>query len=217
MKVTSHAPDFAPSSRAPTDGDSTNSNGTPMRWANAYPRSNPTPFISPDAESRITLTGLPRTSPTRSVPVGANACRTSGVGAVPLLGIWASTEAANTRKAPTTSTTMPLTTLHFEDIRGIRTLLCGKKVSTSTYGSPPINGPPRAFGAQRWRSPAAGSGSDAGADAGGSQVQRLVRGLGGGAASHAKGTGTARAFRTLLAGRPWVVVTVPALVPCARW
>ena len=29
--------------------------------------------------------------------------------------------------------------------------------------------------AQRWRSPAAGSGSDAGADAGGSQVQRFVR------------------------------------------
>ena len=28
--------------------------------------------------------------------------------------------------------------------------------------------------AERWRSPAAGSGSDAGADAGGSQVQRLV-------------------------------------------
>src|SRR5262245_46759035 len=29
--------------------------------------------------------------------------------------------------------------------------------------------------AERWRSPAAGSGSDGGADAGGSQVQRLVR------------------------------------------
>src|SRR5262245_22147078 len=30
-------------------------------------------------------------------------------------------------------------------------------------------------GAERWRSPAAGSGSDVGADAGGSQVQRFVR------------------------------------------
>src|SRR5713226_2689495 len=32
--------------------------------------------------------------------------------------------------------------------------------------------------AERWRSPAAGSGSEARADAGGSQVQRLVRGVG---------------------------------------
>jgi hypothetical protein len=45
----------------------------------------------------------------------------------------------------------------------------------------------------------------------------LVRGLGGYAASHAQGTGTARAFRAILAGRPWVVVTVPTLVPRARW
>ena len=41
------------------------------------------------------------------------------------------------------------------------------------------NGPNNAllctFGTERWRSPAAGSGSDAGADAGGSQVQRFVR------------------------------------------
>ncbi len=39
-------------------------------------------------------------------------------------------------------------------------------------------------------------------------------GLGGCAASHAQETGTARACLTILAGRPWVVVTVPALVPC---
>ena len=39
-------------------------------------------------------------------------------------------------------------------------------------------------------------------------------GRGGCAASHAQGTGTARACLTILAGRPWVVVTVPALVPC---
>src|SRR5216683_7805768 len=43
-----------------------------------------------------------------------------------------------------------------------------------------------------------------------------VRGLGGCAASHVEGTGPARAFRAILVGRPWVVVTVPALVPCAR-
>ena len=62
-------------------GHSTGSNDTPTRWAKACPRSNPTPFISPDAVSRMTPKGLPSTSPTRSVPVGANACRTSGVGA----------------------------------------------------------------------------------------------------------------------------------------
>ena len=45
----------------------------------------------------------------------------------------------------------------------------------------------------------------------------LVRDIGGYAATHAKGTGTARAFRALLPGRPWVVVTVPALVLRARW
>ena len=43
-----------------------------------------------------------------------------------------------------------------------------------------------------------------------------VRGLGGCAASHVEGTVTARAFPAILLGRPWVVVTVPALVPCAR-
>jgi hypothetical protein len=47
---------------------------------------------------------------------------------------------------------MKLTTLHLEDICGIRILLCGKKVSTSTYGSPTTNGPPCAFGAERIRS-----------------------------------------------------------------
>src|SRR6266545_5260665 len=44
----------------------------------------------------------------------------------------------------------------------------------------------------------------------------IVRGLGGCAASHVEGTGPARALRAILAGRPWVVVTVPALVLCAR-
>ena len=71
--------------------------------------------------------------------------------------------------------------------------------------------------AERRASAAAGSGSDAGADAGGSRLDAVVRGLGGCAASHGEGTGPAHAFRALLVGRPWVVVTVPALVPCARW
>ena len=44
-----------------------------------------------------------------------------------------------------------------------------------------------------------------------------VRGFGGCAASHVEGTGPARAFRAILVGSPWVVVTVPALVLCARW
>ena len=39
----------------------------------------------------------------------------------------------------------------------------------------------------------------------------MDRGLGSYATSHAQGTGTARAFLAILAGRPWVVVTVPAL------
>src|SRR6266446_10301792 len=43
------------------------------------------------------------------------------------------------------------------------------------------------------------------------------RGLGGCAASHVEGTGTVSAFLATLADRPWGVVTVPALVPCARW
>jgi hypothetical protein len=45
----------------------------------------------------------------------------------------------------------------------------------------------------------------------------LVRGFGGCAATHAKGTGPARAFLALLVSRPWVVVTVPTGVPWARW
>src|SRR4029450_12076022 len=69
--------------------------------------------------------------------------------------------------------------------------------------------------AERWRSPAAESGSAA--HAGGSQLRALVRGLGGYAASHAEGTAPAHAFRAILVGRPWVVVTVPTLVPRARW
>src|SRR5437762_3080097 len=70
--------------------------------------------------------------------------------------------------------------------------------------------------AERQPSPAAGSGSDAGADAGGSQVQGVVRGFGGCAASHVEGTGPAHALCAILVGNPWVVVTVPALVLCAR-
>ena len=46
--------------------------------------------------------------------------------------------------------------------------------------------------------------------------QAFVRGLGGCAATHVEGTGTARVFPAILPGGPWVVVTVPALVPCAR-
>src|SRR5262245_37311058 len=48
-------------------------------------------------------------------------------------------------------------------------------------------------------------------------LHRLVRGLGGCAASHIEGTRPARTFCVILASRPWVVVTVPALVLCARW
>ena len=47
--------------------------------------------------------------------------------------------------------------------------------------------------------------------------QAIVRGFGGYAATHAEGTGTDRAFLAIFADRPWVVVTVPALVLCARW
>jgi len=47
-------------------------------------------------------------------------------------------------------------------------------------------------------------------------AQYIVRGFGGYAASHVEGTGPARAFRAILVGSPWVVVTVPALVLCAR-
>jgi hypothetical protein len=46
--------------------------------------------------------------------------------------------------------------------------------------------------------------------------QALVRGFGGCAASHVEGTGTGHAFLAILSRRPWVVVTVPTLVPCAR-
>lgn len=47
--------------------------------------------------------------------------------------------------------------------------------------------------------------------------EALVRGLGGYAASHVEGTRPAHTFRAILVSRPWVVVTVPALVLCARW
>src|SRR5262249_3524517 len=45
----------------------------------------------------------------------------------------------------------------------------------------------------------------------------LDRGLGGCAASHIEGTRPARTFCAILTSRPWVVVTVPALVLCSRW
>ncbi len=48
-------------------------------------------------------------------------------------------------------------------------------------------------------------------------VQLLVRGFGGCAATRLEGTGTAGVLPAILPGGPWVVVTVPALVPCARW
>jgi hypothetical protein len=67
------------------------------------------------------------------------------------------------------------------------------------------------------RRASAAAGSRSAAEAVGSQLHAVVRGLGGCAASHVEGTGPARAFRAMLVGRPWVVVTVPALVPCARW
>jgi len=44
----------------------------------------------------------------------------------------------------------------------------------------------------------------------------LVRGFGGCAATHVEGTGPAHAFRAILVGCPWGVVTGPALVPRAR-
>src|SRR6266446_7396820 len=53
-------------------------------------------------------------------------------------------------------------------------------------------------------------------EAGGRRLYAIVRGLGGCAATHVEGTGPARALRAILVGSPWVVVTVPALVLCAR-
>src|SRR5262249_37796372 len=47
-------------------------------------------------------------------------------------------------------------------------------------------------------------------------AHRLVRGLGGCATTQTEGTGPARTFPAILPGSPWVVVTVPALVLCAR-
>jgi hypothetical protein len=48
--------------------------------------------------------------------------------------------------------------------------------------------------------------------------ESLVRGFGGCAATHVAGTGQpVRFFPAILLGRPWVVVTVPTLVLCARW
>src|SRR6266571_8722742 len=69
--------------------------------------------------------------------------------------------------------------------------------------------------AERRASGAPESGSEA--DAVSRRLHAVVRGFGGCAASHAEGTRPAHAFCAILAGRPWVVVTVPALVPCARW
>src|SRR6185369_535108 len=91
-KATSQAPDLPASRSAPTDGYITGSKGTPMRPANAFPRSYPTPFISPDALSRMTLWGLPSWSATRSLPVGAKACRASAFGAASMPAQPASTK-----------------------------------------------------------------------------------------------------------------------------
>ena len=71
--------------------------------------------------------------------------------------------------------------------------------------------------AERHASGAANSRSDGRAEAIGGRLHAIVRGLGGYAATHVEGTGPARAFPALLPDGPWVVVTVPALVPCARW
>src|SRR5215510_5659541 len=50
-----------------------------------------------------------------------------------------------------------------------------------------------------------------------SRPHALVRGFGGCAATHVEGTGQpVHFFPAILLGRPWVVVTVPALVLCAR-
>jgi hypothetical protein len=47
--------------------------------------------------------------------------------------------------------------------------------------------------------------------------ESMVRGFGGCAATHLKGTVPAHPFLAILTSTPWVVVTVPALVLCARW
>src|SRR5712691_4450240 len=47
-------------------------------------------------------------------------------------------------------------------------------------------------------------------------LEAVVRGFGGCAATHRKGTEPVAPFRALLTSTPWVVVTVPALVRCAR-
>jgi hypothetical protein len=50
----------------------------------------------------------------------------------------------------------------------------------------------------------------------GGRLQAIVRGFGGCAATHLKGTEAAHPFFAILPSTPWVVVTVPALVLCAR-
>ena len=50
----------------------------------------------------------------------------------------------------------------------------------------------------------------------GRPLQAVVRGFGGCAATHLKGTVPAHPFLAILTSTPWVVVTVPALVLCAR-
>jgi hypothetical protein len=47
-------------------------------------------------------------------------------------------------------------------------------------------------------------------------LQAVVRGFGGCATTHLKGTEPAEPFLAILPHTSWVVVTVPALVPCAR-
>jgi hypothetical protein len=54
------------------------------------------------------------------------------------------------------------------------------------------------------------------AEAGGSQLQGIVRCFGCYAATQPKGTGTVNAFLAILPSRPWAVVTVLALVLRAR-
>jgi hypothetical protein len=74
----------------------------------------------------------------------------------------------------------------------------------------------RAFGAERCGSGAANSGSDVGADAVRRRLQPVVRCFGGYAATHLKGTVPAPPWLAILTSTPWVVVTVSALVLCAR-
>ncbi len=78
----------------------------------------------------------------------------------------------------------------------------------------------RVDGAERYASPAPGSGTGLRLlqtnRAPRCRVQALVRCFGGYAATHLKGTKPAHLFLAILTRTSWVVVTVPALVLCAR-